>query len=502
VVLIDDRSGETVAGPITAGRDLLGVEVSPDGALVALGFGDPDAADPHGVLVVVDAETGAERFRFDTPVPASTFAFDRERDELVAGMIDGGEIITVDLETGAVVATTRYRAASRLLDLGVMPDGLLLAVSEGQVEAIDRRVGPVGDPIALRDAGDARVRNDGTIVTRSSDGGLDVIELGGSALVEQQWEIDPFAEVAIDDGIAAAVTWPEGEPEVVDLATGERSTHRLVMPDGQHVEALGVRADSAGLWAIDLEGRLTRWESDRMTDLLDLGGRTLTYEGDTEHWVVLLDTGDGLALQIVDLEDGAARISGSVAVADGSTPAMSGDGTPFVLDPSGTLRSYDPSGSLSQETATGVVDATVLSVDDRSGRVAIASRDDLVVVAPASGESTRLDHSGGIVHLGFARDGSMLAVTRGDGTVRLWDLDRSQPAGLVWDGTGAVSLSGSWYDADTDTLWVSTSGRIVQIPLDPARWVERACEIVGRDFTEDEWNRFVPGDDPLQSACA
>ena len=31
---------------------------------------------------------------------------------------------------------------------------------------------------------------------------------------------------------------------------------------------------------------------------------------------------------------------------------------------------------------------------------------------------------------------------------------------------------------------------------------ERACEVVGRDFTDEEWDRLVPGDVALQSACA
>jgi len=46
-----------------------------------------------------------------------------------------------------------------------------------------------------------------------------------------------------------------------------------------------------------------------------------------------------------------------------------------------------------------------------------------------------------------------------------------------------------------------TSGRLLEIPLDPERWVERACDIVGRDLTSDEWQRYVPGDEDVQSAC-
>jgi hypothetical protein len=50
-------------------------------------------------------------------------------------------------------------------------------------------------------------------------------------------------------------------------------------------------------------------------------------------------------------------------------------------------------------------------------------------------------------------------------------------------------------------MWVSSSGKYLQIPLDTERWVERACQVVGRDLTEEEWERFVPGDEAPRPAC-
>jgi hypothetical protein len=73
---------------------------------------------------------------------------------------------------------------------------------------------------------------------------------------------------------------------------------------------------------------------------------------------------------------------------------------------------------------------------------------------------------------------------------------------LMWEGSGAVIGSPSWYDESTDSIWTGSSGKLLQLPLDPGRWVERACEVVGRDFTQEEWDRLVPGDGSLQSACA
>ena len=84
----------------------------------------------------------------------------------------------------------------------------------------------------------------------------------------------------------------------------------------------------------------------------------------------------------------------------------------------------------------------------------------------------------------------------------LWDVERNQSAGLVWDGSSTAGGSPSWYDEATETIWVSTSGKLLQIPLNPERWIEPACEIVGRDLTQDEWDRLVPGGGLVQSACS
>ena len=111
-----------------------------------------------------------------------------------------------------------------------------------------------------------------------------------------------------------------------------------------------------------------------------------------------------------------------------------------------------------------------------------------------------MDHT--VAGLDINSDDVGLVDTNADGTVRLWDVERDASAGLVWDGTGARGGEPSWYDEDGDSVWMSTSGKIIEIPLETAVWVERACTAVGRDFTDDEWDRLVPGDDePLRSAC-
>ena len=95
-----------------------------------------------------------------------------------------------------------------------------------------------------------------------------------------------------------------------------------------------------------------------------------------------------------------------------------------------------------------------------------------------------------MTNLGFARDGSILVIIGVDGTIRRWDLVRDEPAGLVWDGTGSVFAAPSWYD--TDSVEVATSGLLIEVPLGLRRWVERVCDLVGPDLSEDEGNGGSP----------
>ena len=84
---------------------------------------------------------------------------------------------------------------------------------------------------------------------------------------------------------------------------------------------------------------------------------------------------------------------------------------------------------------------------------------------------------GQVENIGFARDGEMLVIQSFDGAVNLWDVEAS------------------------DSIWVLTSEDIVRLPLDETVWHQRAFEAAGRDLTQDEWDRLVPGGGPVQSAC-
>lgn len=123
------------------------------------------------------------------------------------------------------------------------------------------------------------------------------------------------------------------------------------------------------------------------------------------------------------------------------------------------------------------------------------------IIDPTTRHTETLPTLEPINNIGIGRDGELLVLTGIDGTVRLWDLERNASAGVAWSGTGSTYGSTPWFDADTNSIWVASSGKILNIPLDPAQWIAQACEAVGRNLTQDEWDRYVPGDEQRQSAC-
>ena len=191
----------------------------------------------------------------------------------------------------------------------------------------------------------------------------------------------------------------------------------------------------------------------------------------------------------------------TVAAPDGQTVLPAANGGLHVFDADGTLHTFDADGEPISEIETGAEFSTTSAMDPMTGALAINSfPGGIFLIDPTAGDVEQLPGTYFVAELGFARDGQLLVMTGFDGTVRLWDLERDEPAGLVWNGTGASSSS-PWYDESTDSIWAFTSGQLIEVPLDPARWIKRACEIVGRDLTVEEWNRYVPGDDAPQSAC-
>ena len=506
--LLDDRTGEHVGEPIAGGEQFLGaVEASNDGSIIALASATPQGADGDGHVTVVDGATGKRLVQLNTPLPATRLAIDEATNELFMWMVDG-QILTVDLETGTVVGEVSTSLASSALDLRVRPDGLLVGTSAGQIEVIDRRIGPVGETIDLRNAVAARYRPDGLFTVVNSLDQMEVFDIESSALVDTVWDMPTSGAVAFIEGRAVAPL-PPTSAITIDLETGVLNELELTDESGDlFVASVLYPEPDDGLVGYG-DGVVARWVGDQMVERVDLERTAATGARHEDRWAIVLESrtdNSNDAVAVVDLTSGALSIAYTISLPETIAAHPTADGGVHVVDSSGILRTYAAGGNLVSETDTGMTSVVAITMDAITGRLAIGGfpadldRPSVVIVDPATGAVNLLTNDEA-ASLGFASEGALLVITAVDGTVRLWDMEHNQSAGAAWDGSNATSGLPPWFDVNSKTMWTNTSGKVVEIPVNPERWIERACEIAGRDFTDEEWDRLVPGDQPLQSAC-
>ncbi len=509
VRLFDPRNGELVGSPVT-GLDLgpwrQSWIVSPDGRFAAIGniTGTPDTTEGAGEVILIDAAAGEELFRVELPTPATALLFAPGAEELMVATA-GGPIVTIDLGTGEVAGEATTTATSEIESLGLRPDGLLVAVSAGQIELVDPRLGATRTPITLRNAVETRVRPDGTVLALDNTGAIAIIDTDQTALVEQALLVDPGAPVKFGAG-QATVLESLGVGQLVDLTTGERTSFELTSPEGERFEAQYVFPEPNGLLAIDQRATVARWVDGEMTERVFIGSRPDVETGSADFAATgaLLgyDSRGVYEAYRFDTTPGSLAVAVAAGHGDEEVSAYPSDGGGLhVMDPGGTLRTYDANGALLSEIETGNQWAFAVAGDQQTGRLAFGGIAGAVVVDPATGDVDRIPGAGPTSSIGFVPDGSLLVLVGEDGTVRLWDVERNASAGLVWDGSGGAPVTPPWFDDATDSLWVASSGKLLRAPISPERWIERACEIVGRSFTDDEWERYVPGDDRVQTAC-
>jgi DNA-binding SARP family transcriptional activator/WD40 repeat protein len=198
--------------------------------------------------------------------------------------------------------------------------------------------------------------------------------------------------------------------------------------------------------------------------------------------------GRSLALPPLGGPEGVTRVS-----ADGTTAALARDDEVVLLDvETGAELASRPLASRSataqRATALGWA-AGQLVVGGLDGRLLFLDGQTLGPVAPPR------EVSAGFVIDAVEVDG-VVATLGTDGDVRLWDPATWSPIGLpVTEENVPGFLSGhdgvlrAWFEGGS----TGTTGRVRDLALDPAGWVDRACAVAGRQLSEDEWDVIRPG---------
>ena len=276
---------------------------------------------------------------------------------------------------------------------------------------------------------------------------------------------------------------------MIDLDTGARTRTDLIDRTGEAFTPVKIYPEVDGIIARDLNNVVGRWEGDRMVEELVLDGEPepggsryldlwamVSYLPDEANDAITWrGPGWSVVVGVLNAAEGELGIVFSVDADEVSAVHPTRDGGVHVFDLDGRLHTYDSEGNLIDELETGVEVVGIITMDPTSGILAVAAAASdidlprIAIVDPDLGLVYQLPGVASIVNLGFARDGELLVITTADGNVRLWDVVRRAPAGLVWDGSGATFGSPSWYDETTESIWVNSSGELLQIPLNPER---------------------------------
>jgi WD40 repeat protein len=106
----------------------------------------------------------------------------------------------------------------------------------------------------------------------------------------------------------------------------------------------------------------------------------------------------------------------------------------------------------------------------------------------------------------IADDGRLLATASNEGEARLWDLAAGMPLGVPFPDPGLGRLYEDFLapfpalSADGRFLAMNGGRGSVLWSLDPQLWRERACQLAGRNMTENEWAN-VMGDVGYRLTC-
>ncbi len=95
-----------------------------------------------------------------------------------------------------------------------------------------------------------------------------------------------------------------------------------------------------------------------------------------------------------------------------------------------------------------------------------------------------------------------MVVTGASTTARLFDVERSVARNGLPAAVG--DLQAATYvvpDPADDLVFLDDRDLVMRYPMAPSAWLRAACEVVARDLTRAEWERYLPGR-PHRATCS
>ncbi len=538
VTLWDAASGRVLAGPIITnppGSGAQSIAFSPDSQRIAV----PGAPGSVGIWEVATGRRVGRLVVGSGDVEEAIFA---DGGRALIASDDAGVVSTVDVQTGRPVRPPLSVGDQVAAALTLSPDERLLAVASfgGSVFVWDTKTGvPYGSPLTADTSpvSDVAFSPDGRTLVSShlrsavawdlSGGHVIGTPLGGPGALITDMAFGPDRRWLVAGRL-------DGDTAVYDTATG-KPTLRIdgdsvvsavaVHPDGRQVavgtvdghvrlfdretgSAAGALLDggSGAVWqvAFSPDGRLLAVAVD--PNGAAEGFFTQQRQGEVQLWDVetrrrigrAITPGAGSVLALAFSDDGTLLATGSYAgrldLWDVATRAH--HGKPLRVAEDGVLSvAFDPTGGL--VAAGGAVGPVrVWRVGD--GRQAFP---------PLAG------HAGYVLGAAFDSGGSLLATTSLSGGTRLWDSDTGLPYGdeLASPRPGSLEptvdlaflgLRNAFSPDGTLLAAAGVDARAMLWDVDPAVWRRRACAIVGRNLSREEWDLYLPSGTPYRPTCS
>lgn len=541
----DVAGGQAAGEPLTGhDADIRSLAISPDGDLLASG-------DIRGTLIIWDTASGeiVEQIAaaHDDIVYALDFAPDGER--LVSG---GGDNVAKVWSLDTFDAEIFSGHANWVLDVRFSPDGEQIATASADrtLRLWDVDSGEAtGAPMNAHTNWVRSVQFTGG-GNRLLSGGVDGLVLVWDIQTRQVldgfrtidnaevWDvaIAPDGESIITAGADAVPVWSaQAVPVLGELVTvrGADALDVVYSPDGAwiisagrpddsgtitftprnggdsvtldahttDVMALAVSAATNELISVDVQGRLIISDIDTQTVRADFD------VNDSAFSLALSPGGDRIAVgtgsSAVALwahADGEWRAAGEFSAHNNRVMALAyrADGAVLATgsaDGSLILWNTDDNSALATVETAHRDGVEALAFAPEGTLFASGGRDSAAMIWDSSAENLTgqplIGHNNWVFDVTFSPDSRLLASTSTDETLRLWDVQSGRAYGQPFTAHSDWVMSAAFSPDGQHVTSVSRNGTVLQWLIGVDALVQRACDTVNRNLTDDELRRFV-----------